>query len=160
LFGRIKNRKDFASSIFLVLLGVFLISQSRHYSVWGRSGPQAGFFPLVIGIIISGFSLVILIQSFVLDPAQGNEQAKEAVSSFRVSSYALSMVLYGLLMTTLGFFISTLLFLFLIVKYGEKQGWKTTLIFGLATTLLSYLLFRYWLGVPLPLGFMKGWQLL
>ena len=160
MLARIKNRKDFASSIFLVLLGFFLISQSRHYSVWGRSGPQAGFFPLVIGIIIVGFSLIVLIQSFVSDQAQGKEQLKDSLGSFRVASYALSMLLYGSLMTTLGFFLATLLFLFLILKYGEGQGWKITIIFGLATTIASYLLFNRWLGVPLPLGFMKGWQLL
>jgi len=156
--GRIKNRKDFASSVFLVLLGSFLISQSRHYSVWGRSGPQAGFFPLVIGILIIGFSLIILIQSFASDRAQQKKQPKDSLGSFRVSSYALSMLLYGSLMTTLGFLIATLLFLFLVLKYGEGQGWKTTLIFGLAATMISYLLFKHWLGVPLPLGFMKGWQ--
>ena len=66
------------------------------------------------------------------------------------------MVLYGLLMKNVGFFITTFLFLFVVLKYAERQGWRSTLLVGLITTVVSYLLFEYWLGVPLPLGFMKN----
>jgi putative tricarboxylic transport membrane protein len=56
-----------------------------------------------------------------------------------------------------GFFVMTLLFLLLVLKYIEGQSWKSTFMVGIATTAASYLLFEVWLGVPLPIGFMKDW---
>jgi len=45
--------------------------------------------------------------------------------------------------------------LLLIMKYTEKQSWKMTISVGAASILGSYLLFVYFLGVPLPKGLMQ-----
>jgi hypothetical protein len=160
----IRNRRDFASSLTLLLIGLFLVSQSRKYSVWGRTGPEAGFFPLVVGIIILGLSLILFIETIGWSRVKGRGIAstskagdKAAPNFLRAACYAVLTLLYALFIAKVGFLIATFLFLFLILKYGERQGWRTTVLLGTIVTLASYLLFRSWLGVPLPLGFMKGW---
>jgi hypothetical protein len=65
------------------------------------------------------------------------------------------MLFYGLLIKPVGFFITTFVFLLMILKYVEKQRWRRSILLGVATTLLGYVLFKYWLGVPLPMGLMK-----
>ena len=134
-----------------------------HYKIWSRSGPGAGFFPLIVGLIISLLSLILLLQ-YILSkrtrdksesaPKVMPEQEKPAL--IKVWSYLLLMVLYGLLMESVGFFIVTFLFLFVILKYTERQGWRRTLLIGSIATVMSYLLFETYLGVPLPMGFMKN----
>jgi putative tricarboxylic transport membrane protein len=128
-------------------------------SVWGRSGPEAGFFPFVIAVVIIGLSL------FVTGRATFNRaQEKEKISKkpednriniFRVSSYGILMLLYGVSIVRVGFLITSVLFLFLILKYVERQSWKITILLGSASMLISYLLFVYLLKVPLPRGFIK-----
>ncbi len=161
---RIRNSRDFASSLALLVIGLFLVFQSRKYSVWGRTGPEAGFFPLVVGIIILGLSLILIIGTIGWSQVKGTGIAstlkagdKGAGNVLRAGVYVVVTLFYALFIAKVGFLIATFLFLFLILKYGERQGWKTTVLLGTSATLASFLLFKSSLGVPLPMGFMKGW---
>ena len=156
---RSQRKKDISSSLFFLVLGLSLALQSLRLSVWGRSGPEAGFFPFVIAVIIIGLSLFISGQS-VLSQAQEREEISEkkedhSKNIFRVSSYGILMLLYGVSIVRVGFLITSILFLFLILKYVERQNWKITILLGSVSMLTSYLLFVYLLKVPLPKGFIK-----
>ena len=144
------------------MLGLFLAFKSMRLSVWSKFGPDEGFFPLSVAIIIIGLSLTILVKSVLL--TQGPKkmgitegQGKKGETIFRVSSYAVLMLVYGLLIERLGFLMTSALFIFPIVKIVERQNWKTTLLLGFISIVISYALFVYFLGVPLPRGFMGGW---
>jgi hypothetical protein len=133
------------------------------FRIWSRSGPGAGFFPLIIGLIIVLLSLILLLQYFLSKRVRSKKEAsakntleQKRTTLGKVLPYALLMLLYGLLMKNVGFFITTLLFLLIILRYVERRGWRSTLLVGLFTTVMSYLLFEYWLGVPLPMGFLKA----
>ena len=155
--------KDLISGSFLLLLGLFLAIRSTDLRIWSRSGPGAGFFPLIIGLIICLLSLILLLQYILSKRAGDKAQAaprgipeEERPALIKVFSYLLLMVLYGVLMKSLGFFLTTFLFLFVILKYTERQGWRRTLLIGSIATVASYLLFETYLGVPLPMGVMKN----
>ncbi len=157
---KIYNKKEFISSACLLALGLCLFSGSIRLSVWTRFGPQEGFFPLVIALIIIALSLLTLSKSLIFTPVGEKrnlleEQEKNVVSIFKVSAYAILMLLYWVLMERIGFLITSGLFLFLVLKYIEKKGWKITIWIGSASILISYLLFVYFLKVPLPKGFIK-----
>ena len=144
------------------MLGLFLAFKSMRLSVWSKFGPDEGFFPLSVAIIIIGLSLTILVKSVL--HTQGpkkmgitEEQGKKGETIFRVSSYAILMLVYGLLIEWLGFLMTSALFIFPIVKIVERQNWKTTLLLGFISIVISYVLFVYFLGVPLPRGFMGAW---
>ena len=154
------HKKDFSSGFFLLALGLFLVFSSIRLSVWTGLGPQEGFFPLVTGIIIIGCSLIIVIKSLSLTQVtekegKFNEQEKNEVNIFKVFSYGLLMLFYAILMESVGFLITSALFLTLILKYVEKQDCKITILVALASIIISYLLFVYFLGVPLPKGIVK-----
>lgn len=156
------NRKDLTSGLFFLALGLFLILWCRGLSIWSNNGPEEGFFPLFTGVIIMGSSLLIMAQSFVFSPAPEKERKlvdpENGVNVFKVSSYAILMLLlYGFLMESLGFLITSVLFLMLTIKVIEKQNWKITLLVASASIVISYILFVYFMGVPLPKGLMKRW---
>lgn len=157
------DKKNFSSGLCLLGLGLFLVFQSLRLQVWSRSGPEAGFFPLVISGLIIGFSLIIIIQSLVRIGAQvGGKilevKEKDVVSTFKVCSYAILLTFYGISIQNVGFLITSTLFLFLTLKYVERQSWKITILVGGASIILSYLLFVYFLGVPLPKGLIEYWR--
>jgi putative tricarboxylic transport membrane protein len=159
-----KTHKDLISGSFLLLVGLFLAIHSTDLRIWSRSGPGAGFFPLIIGLIICLLSLILLSQYILSKRVRDKTKTSSRIAPpeqerptlIKVYSYALLMVLYGLLMESVGFLIMTFLFLFIVLKYTERQGWRRTLRIGSISTVVSYLLFEYFLGVPLPVGFMKN----
>lgn len=155
------GKKDFSSGLCLLFLGLFLAFQSTKLSIWGESGPEAGFFPFAIAFIIIGASLLTVLRSFGSKQITDNdkiveEQKKVRPSTFKASAYAILMLLYSISLATIGFLITSSLFLLLILKHVEKQSWKMTILIASASVLLSYLLFVYLLKVPLPKGSL-GW---
>lgn len=153
------DKKDFLSGFFFLVLGLFLAIHSMRLSVWDNFMPQEGFFPFVVAIIIIGLSLII-IRPFILIRTKGEKnkiggQEKKEVSVFRVSSYAILILVYGILMETVGFLITSAIFLILILKYVECQSWKITILLGSSSIIIGYLLFVYFLRVPLPRGLIK-----
>jgi putative tricarboxylic transport membrane protein len=156
----IKKAKDLFSGLFLFVLGFFLAFGSARLSVWSRFGPSEGFFPLLIAVILMGFSLIIIVKSLNLTQEEKKEKIpdkveKEIADVFKVSSYIVVIILYGLLLEKVGFLITSILFLFISLKYVEKQGWKMTILVGLASIITSYFLFVHLLGVLLPKGIVK-----
>jgi putative tricarboxylic transport membrane protein len=156
-----RDRKDIAGSLFLLAVGLFLADQSRRLLVWSRYGPEEGFFPLLIALLLIGLSLGVLGRSVFFrgtrkGPSPAQEREEGAFSIFRVAAYGLAMLLFGLLMESGGFFLMGTFFLLFILKGVEKHPWKTALTVGLLTIACSYFLFQYWLGVPLPWGLLRG----
>jgi putative tricarboxylic transport membrane protein len=156
------GKRNLASGLFFFAFGLFLGIKSQRLSVWSRFGPDEGFFPLAVAVIIMGLSLIVMVKAFIsLREQQQNqriaEQAKARTSGLKVSSYVVLMLLYGALLEKIGFLITSALFLFLIIKFVEKQNWVRTISVGVASMIVSYVLFVYFLGVPLPRGWIKGW---
>lgn len=156
-----RNRpKDLISSISLLIVGIIYGGLSLRLPFWSGTGPQEGFFPLTIAAVMIGMSLFILVQSLISNsPLRGkkgsDELEGEVVNRSRVLSYGIWMTLYAAFFEEVGFLVTSTLFLLLMMKYTEKQSWKMTISVGAASILASYLLFVYFLGVPLPKGWMQ-----
>lgn len=156
---KIYHRKDFISGISLLILGLLLLGGSIRLSVWTGSGPQEGFFPLIIALIIIALSSGILTRELFLvkEEAEGvdsPEKRGDTSGVSKVSFYAVFMLLYWALMPNVGYVVTSAIFLFFILRFTEKQSWKITFWVGSASILTSYLLFIYFLKVPLPKGFL------
>ena len=155
-----KRQKDLISSIALLAVGIIYAGLSLRLPFWSGTGPQEGFFPLSIAAIMIGMSLFILVQSLPSNPPlrperRGEEPENEVFNRSRVLAYGIWMTLYAVLFEKVGFLMTSILFLVLIMKHTEKQSWKMTISIGAASILGSYLLFVYFLGVPLPKGLMQ-----
>jgi putative tricarboxylic transport membrane protein len=130
------------------------------YSIWGRGEPREGFLPLVVGIIIIGLSVIIMLQAFLVKAHEegkvfNKKENKNFIDTFRMPSYVILMALYGVLLESIGFLITSTVFMTLILKVVEKRSWMITVLVGLGTTITSYFLFKYFLNVPLPEGLIK-----
>jgi len=154
------RKKDWISSLSILVVGVIYAGLSLRLPFWSATGPQEGFFPLTIAAVMIGLSFFILVRSLYSIPPLPTEKGSEepgsdAFNLSRVLSYGIWMALYAVFFERVGFLITSTLFLLLIMRYTEKQSWKMTISVGAASILGSYLLFVYFLGVPLPKGLMQ-----
>jgi putative tricarboxylic transport membrane protein len=152
------NNKDLMSGFLFFILGLFLGFKSMQHPIWSSFGPDEGFFPFTIAILIIALSLALIIKSFISNRHQKKEELLEkkeikSVNIFRVSSYAAMMTLVGFLIESIGFLVSSTLFMIIILKYVEGKSWKITILVGFGTIIVSYLIFVYFLRVPLPKGY-------
>jgi hypothetical protein len=120
--------------------------------VWdGMEG--TGFLPVTMGIVFGALALGFLFSrssrresSRIPWPAKGNRA--------KIAFIYLSLMLYALLVPWVGYFIGTTLFLIGLVRAMGRVRWGYGLFFSLITSSCTYLIFKVWLKMPLPAGFL------
>ena len=66
----------------------------------------------------------------------------------------LSMVIYMVVFDSLGYLVCTVLLLIAAMKIGKVKGWKIPLVVALLTAIFFYAVFKMFMAVPLPSGFL------
>ena len=146
---------DQYSGIFWILLGGVITASSFYYGVGSFSTPGPGFITFGAGAILTILSLLLFISS---TRSKGSGQSLRSLWEGRQTGkafYILGLLAaYMLLVTPLGFLISTFFLLILLFRVQASYSLKTVIFLSAASTIASMVVFDVWLGVQLPRGFM------
>jgi putative tricarboxylic transport membrane protein len=145
---------DIISGLFLLLISVFIIIQSLNWSFW-KLGPGAGFLPFVVGFLLGIMSIILVVKGTLRRKFQ-KQEAEESILSPKKRIFLLYVsliVFYYLIFKPLGFLISSISFLILIIRFAESQPWKKAIWFSVALAAAYYVAFHFILKIPLPQGF-------
>jgi hypothetical protein len=138
------------SSWFWVLIGVVIAGFSALMGIGSVGKPGAGFMPFLAGLLIGILALVDLVSAYRAKRRNAIEMPqREAVRKMVIATAAL--VVWALLMPTLGFPLTTLALMVVLFRYAEAVSWKTSLWTAFCVTAVTYLLFSQ-LGTELPKG--------
>jgi hypothetical protein len=146
------NWKDAISALVLLAFALLICVISYFtlpYGNYFRPGPA--FLPFWSGALVGFLALLLLIKSLW----RKAEKRKFFQGNPRKIFFALSVLIaYGLLFGFLGFFLCNFLLIFLFLIW-ERKKWYLALGSGLVSALVFYLVFSYWLNVPLPRGILE-----
>lgn len=110
-----------------------------------------GFLPLVIGIGMAIVSVVMLIQN--IQKYKGKYQDKSFITKEgvkRLVTFIVILLASLLFNKVLGLVIPLIIFMTLVYRYIEKYSWLTSIKVAVICNVVFYLIFKIWLGVPLP----------
>lgn len=143
---KLRNNKDFWAGIVLIVIGAAAMFISRNYRFGSavRMGP--GFFPTLLGGILTAFGICIMIVGLL-----GKEKIQDRLSLRAFILLPLSLVLFGILMTHAGLIPAVAVLVFVSAVSG--RGFKVTevLLLTVVLTAVSVALFVWGLGLPYPL---------
>ena len=115
--------------------------------------PGPGFMPLLLGISLSGASIISLVMSYSGKSGGEKKDCKEKVLSVSILKKPLLMctvvILYALVLNHLGYVISVFLLMMVLFKGIDPQKWLIALFAAALTTIVSYFIFIYWLGIQI-----------
>jgi len=154
----LSNKKDILSGVFYFIIGLCMLMLSMKLEIGSTSVPAPGFFPFLIAVIIMGISFTIILKAIILKKDKEkkvNNSEKVKGSILKISYYIILTILYGITLERIGFLITSIFLIIIILKYVEKMSWKITLLVGFPCVIVSYILFVYFLGVYLPKGLIK-----
>lgn len=142
----------------LVVLGVVygVLAVGEGIGTLGDTG--AGFFPLVVAVVLVVASVVVLVQSrHGTPPAADQDGDVEGdvdgdVHWWRIAGVLGAALLVPLLGETVGMVVTLSVALVLIAKIMGVVRWVNAVILGVAFGAATWLIFVYWLYVPLPAG--------
>jgi putative tricarboxylic transport membrane protein len=148
-------------SLAFVLLGVIVIADSvRLGFMWGRSGPEAGFFPFYLGVGTIIGSLIILFNAVNQYRKQGEDKPLMPPGALKPILWVVIPSTAMVVMTELvGLHIAAALFLIFYMRVVGKIGWVTTLLVGIIAPLSLYITFDKLFLIPLPQGLWGGYLL-
>lgn len=162
LTGRLAGKSELGVAGFLAVLGVLVIVEAASLPpAIGQFGPIG---PDVVPYIVGGLLLVtaVLLAVDVLRGGRGEAESGEDIDLSVPPEWRTVLLLAAafaaniVLIDTAGFLVSgTVLFWGSAYALGSRRYLRDGLI-AVAVTVLTYLLFAYSLGVPLPLGPLDG----
>jgi putative tricarboxylic transport membrane protein len=143
-----------------LLLSVLIVVGSVELGIGSLRQPDAGLFSLITGVILGCLSLLLVVESSV--PGKGGRTEQAAVWS-RETRWGnllltvLALTVYTVVLTPLGFMISTFLLMVFLYRAIEPQGWLTAFLFATVSASCGWLVFEVWLQCQLPEGFIVSW---
>lgn len=145
-------------ALFTAALGGTLMYGSLAIGIgWGDAGPEAGYFPFYIGLLLSAASMGNLLLALVRRQAMA--EAFVGRQAFRqVLAVFVPIALYVAAMPFTGIYLASVLFIAWFMwrarNAGQGHRWLTIALVSCGAALASYLIFALWFKVPLEAGVM------
>ena len=135
---------------FLFLVGALVVFDSvRLGARWGSDGPQAGYFPFYIGLLVCIASAVNLALGIL---ARGSKSFVEVSSLKLVLSVLVPAAVYVALIGWIGIYVASALFVAGFMRWLGKYAWWKVAAVSIGNSVAFFLIFEVWFLVPLPKG--------
>ena len=115
--------------------------------------PGPGFLPFGLAICLIILSLVLIIKSWKGDVSLAPFWPHR--TWLRPLLGMVFLIFFALVVQWVGFLITTFVFLIIWMGVIERIRWRAIVSISVGTTVALYLIFRLFLEVPLPTGFLR-----
>lgn len=141
------NMKQIMPLILAAVALVFIYIGITQLGFWHSvDGPQPGFFPSIMGVVMFLTSMLAFMQSFKGDGADKPKYSKD--------EFLLIASVAGIIAATfvIGLLPSCFVFVLVWLKVVEKSSWKSTLIVLAVIAVIVVGVFQVWLDIQFPMG--------
>jgi hypothetical protein len=144
---------DIITALLFLLVGlVVMVGSLKLGASWGSDGPEAGYFPFYISLIIMLSSTVTLYQAVIVDKKKKTESFVDKESFKQVMAVLLPAIVFVLGVQLIGIYVSSVFYIAIFMVWlGKYPLWKAIAV-SVGVSVALYLMFEFWFQVPLPLG--------
>lgn len=156
--GISRRTAELAVAIGIFIIGIAIIGDSIHLGIgWSNNSPEPGYFPVRVGGILALASIGIAVQA-LLDRSSDSLQEFVSWERFRlVLAVFVPTVAYVVIMTLVGIYVSSALFIAAFMAASRKFDWFVILAISVGSMLVVFWLFEIEFLVPLPKGPLETW---
>jgi putative tricarboxylic transport membrane protein len=134
------------------VIGVVGAWSSAQLKMGSFKHPGVGFLPFGLCIVLIFFSVALIISRW----KKGIPAPSWSPRAWLRPLLAVVILgLYALVIETLGFPLTTFIFLLIWIGVIERIHWLKMVSISIGVTVGLYLIFSVFLGVPVPMGFFK-----
>jgi Tripartite tricarboxylate transporter TctB family len=149
---------EIATAIGTLAFGGIIMKGAIEYNIgWSDRGPDPGYFPFWIGVIIALGSVVNLYRAVRDGSALGTTSAISKAQLGRIAAFVLPMIAFLVLTNFLGLYVAMALYLFGVMYLQGAYRLVSSLAVGAGSALVTYGLFEPLLKVPLLKGPLEAW---
>jgi len=149
---RQKSAEIVVAALFLLAGAIVVYDSMRLGAKWAEDGPQAGYFPFIVGVIICIASAINLVAVFAW--------ARDGMDQTFVETGQLKLVLSVLVPTSvyvgligwLGIYVASILFIAFFMRWLGKYAWWKLAAVSIGNSVFFFIIFEIWFKIPLPKG--------
>ena len=144
---------DIITSLLFMVVGLVVMTGSLKLGAsWGSDGPEAGYFPFYISLIILLSSSVTLYQSAIVNKNKKKESFVDKEPFRQVMAVLLPAIVFVLGVQLIGIYVSSVIYIAIFMIWlGKYPVWKAIAV-SVGVSVSLYLMFEFWFQVPLPHG--------
>jgi hypothetical protein len=149
------NKDEITGGVLMFLFGAVTVFFSLGMPVGTFRAAGSGLFPLGLGILLMGLSVVHLLKVYVQGRPTGEKKTHPELprSAKQVVLFTGATALATLLFKLLGYPLMSFLLLLALLRILGVKRWAYSLSLSFLTAASAYFLFVLWLQIPLP----RGW---
>jgi putative tricarboxylic transport membrane protein len=147
----VRTMEIVVAGVIFVFGAVVVFDSYRLGARWGDDGPQAGYFPFYVGLLICLSSVVTLVRA-LRNTALAAESFVERAQLKLIFTVLIPTVVYVGFIASLGFYVSSTLFIAYFMRRLGKYSWWMAVLVSVGVSVAFFLTFEIWFAVPLPKG--------
>ena len=153
---KIKSQRDFVSGLMFIIVGVIFAVGATNYSMGSSAKPGAGYFPLILSVLMAILGAIVLFKSLTIETEGGDPIGDIAWRPLLV--IVASIGVFGLALPRLGMFVTIPLLIIMVSFAGDEFSWKGVIATTVVLTIGSWVIFIWGLSLTIPLKplFMGG----
>ncbi len=146
---KIKSQRDFFSGLMFLVVGVVFAVGASNYSMGTSAKPGAGYFPLILSVLMAVLGAVVLFKSLTIETEGGDPIG--AIAWRPLIVIVLSIAVFGATINRLGLVLAVPILIMISSLAGDEFKWLGVILNSVVLTAFSWLIFVYGLKLTIPL---------
>lgn len=138
------DRGELVLALVFAALAVLWIAKGSAMPLWQGFAPDSGFLPLIYGVLLFLLATAVLVQLLTTKEQRPGEAIRKPLVVLGALVAAVAALPFA------GFAVSVFALLLFLYAAVERLPVVTSAVVSGATSGVLYLIFKTWLGVPLP----------
>jgi len=148
---RQKGAELVVAALFFLAGSIVVYDSLRLGAKWAEDGPEAGYFPFIVGLIICAAATINFVAVFAW--ARNMDQAFVEVGQLKlVLSVLVPTSIYVALIGWLGIYLASIVFIAFFMRWLGKYAWWKLAAVSIGNSVFFFLIFEIWFKIPLPKG--------
>lgn len=147
----VRSVEVWVAAVVFIFGAVVVIDSYRLGARWGEDGPEAGYFPFYVGLLVcvsGAFVLVLALRNMAL----ASESFVTHGQLKMILTVLAPTVVYVGLIAYLGLYVASTLYIAYFMRQLGKYSWIKIAPVSVGVSVAFFLTFEIWFQVPLPKG--------
>ncbi len=142
---------EIAVALLFAGLGALAMRESARIGAgWAADGPQSGYFPFYIGLIVAGASLITLVRAATAGTPRRAFAARAPLA--QVFAVLGPSILYVAAIAAFGIYLASAAFIAYFMRRFGAYRWRVVLPIAGGVPVATFVVFELWFLVALPKG--------
>ncbi len=137
------------AALLMAVAGIVLVDAVRLGFRWAPDGPESGFFPFWLAVIMAGASAAIIVQALRRGRGEPFVTRDKLGLVLKVLWPAAGMVL---LIHFVGLYVASAIYMAFYMRWVGRYSWAFVLSLPVVVSVTTFVVFEKWFLVPLPKG--------